>query len=217
MQTISGSNVHVLQSILLIQVKLMSMTDILVSPHGAQLTNMFLMDRNSSVMEFFPKGWLKLAGVGQYVYQWIASWSGMRHQGAWRDPNGDKCPYPEDDRRCMSIFKSGKIGHNETYFGEWARNVLAEVKTRKVEEASKKTSSTGCACTQLNCNLKRISYSINLSIQVDSSTSGYNSSFVQNCIQNEITWGKKKKKKTFNSKVKIELFFHHSGFLFYGP
>ncbi|KAM4088425.1 hypothetical protein ACJW30_07G070200 [Castanea mollissima] len=129
------------------QVKLMSMTDILVSPHGAQLTNMFLMDRNSSVMEFFPKGWLKLAGVGQYVYHWIASWSGMRHQGAWRDPNGDKCPYPEDDRRCMSIFKSGKIGHNETYFGEWARNVLAEVKTKKMEEASKKTSSTGCACS----------------------------------------------------------------------
>ncbi|KAF5448449.1 hypothetical protein F2P56_028984 [Juglans regia] len=138
------------------QVNLMSLTDILISPHGAQLTNMFLMDRNSSVMEFFPKGWLKLAGVGQYVYHWIASWSGMRHQGVWRDPNGEKCPYPEDDRRCMSIFKSGKIGYNETYFGEWARNVLNEVKTRKLEEqvnknsssssASSTTSSTGCGC-----------------------------------------------------------------------
>ncbi|KAJ0099771.1 hypothetical protein Patl1_21579 [Pistacia atlantica] len=92
------------------QVKLMSMTDILVSPHGAQLTNMFLMDRNSSVMEFFPKGWLKLAGVGQYVYHWIASWSGMRHQGAWRDPDGEKCSFPKYDRRCMSIYKSGRIG-----------------------------------------------------------------------------------------------------------
>uniref|UniRef100_A0A803MCD0 Glycosyltransferase 61 catalytic domain-containing protein n=2 Tax=Chenopodium quinoa TaxID=63459 RepID=A0A803MCD0_CHEQI len=81
------------------QVELMSITDILVSTHGAQLTNMFLMDRNSSVMEFFPKGWLKLAGVGQYVYHWIASWSGMKHQGAYRDPNGEPCPYPEDDRR----------------------------------------------------------------------------------------------------------------------
>lgn len=132
----------------------MSLTDILISPHGAQLTNMFFMDRNSSVMEFFPKGWLKLAGVGQYVYHWIASWSGMKHQGAWRDPNGEKCPYSEDDRRCMSFFKSGKIGYNETYFSEWARNVLNEVKTRKEEEqASMKNNTTttsnvvsGCAC-----------------------------------------------------------------------
>ncbi|CDO97400.1 unnamed protein product [Coffea canephora] len=116
------------------QVKLMSSTDILISPHGAQLTNMFLMDRNSNVLEFFPKGWLKLAGVGQYVYHWIASWSGMKHQGAWRDPDGEKCPYPEDDRRCMSIFKSGLIGHNQTYFSEWARNVLDDVKMRKMEE-----------------------------------------------------------------------------------
>ncbi|XP_059654673.1 uncharacterized protein LOC132301440 [Cornus florida] len=133
------------------QVKLMSLTDILISPHGAQLTNMFFMDRNSSVMEFFPKGWLKLAGVGQFVYHWIASWSGMRHQGAWRDPNGDHCPYLEDDRRCMSIYKSGMIGYNETFFAEWARNVLNEVKMRKMEEASRKSTSTdasnGCACS----------------------------------------------------------------------
>ncbi|XWS54542.1 hypothetical protein CRYUN_Cryun10bG0097900 [Craigia yunnanensis] len=98
--------------------KLMSLTDILISPHGAQLTNMFLMDRNSCVMEFFPKGWLKLAGVGQYVYHWMASWSGMRHRGAWRDPDGEICPYSEDDRRCMSLYKSGTIGYNETYFAE---------------------------------------------------------------------------------------------------
>lgn len=127
----------------------MSATDILVSPHGAQLTNMFLMDRNSSIMEFFPKGWLKLAGVGQYVYQWIASWSGMKHQGAYRDPNGEPCPYPEDDRRCMSIFKGGKIGHNDTYFREWARNVLNEVQTSKIEVATtnKGPTTSGCACT----------------------------------------------------------------------
>ena len=125
----------------------MSSTDILVSPHGAQLTNMFLMDRNSSVMEFFPKGWLKLAGVGQYVYQWIASWSGMRHQGAWRDPDGEACPYSEDDRRCMSVFKNGRIGYNETYFTEWARSVLTEVKMRKMEEASKESATfSGCSC-----------------------------------------------------------------------
>ena len=132
------------------QVKLMSMADILISPHGAQLTNMFLMERNSSVMEFFPKGWLKQAGVGQYVYHWIASWSGMKHQGSWRDPNGDECPYAEDDRRCMSIYKSGRIGYNETYFAEWARKVLAEVRTRKIEQASMKStapSSIDCACS----------------------------------------------------------------------
>ncbi|KAL2476870.1 hypothetical protein Fot_45884 [Forsythia ovata] len=133
------------------QVKLMSSTDILVSPHGAQLTNMFFMDRNSSVMEFFPKGWLKLAGVGQYVYHWIASWSGMIHRGAWRDPKGDHCPYPDEDRRCMAIYKGGKIGYNESFFSEWAENVLNEVKIRKAEEiASKKNTSrisNACGCT----------------------------------------------------------------------
>ncbi|OWM63627.1 hypothetical protein CDL15_Pgr008170 [Punica granatum] len=132
------------------QVKLMSLTDILVSPHGAQLTNMFLMDRNSSVMEFFPKGWLQLAGVGQYVYHWIASWSGMRHMGAWRDPDGEHCTYPENDRRCMSTYKSGLIGHNETHFSEWARTVLAQAKARKTEEALKNNSSSpssgSCTC-----------------------------------------------------------------------
>lgn len=132
------------------QVKLMSLTDILISPHGAQLTNLFLMERNSSVMEFFPKGWLKVAGVGQYVYHWMASWAGMKHQGSWRDPNGDDCPYSEDDRRCMTIYKAGRIGHNETHFAEWARNVLADVKTRKIQDTSMKSkagSSFGCACS----------------------------------------------------------------------
>lgn len=134
----------------------MSKTDILVSPHGAQLTNMFLMDRNSSVMEFFPKGWLKLAGVGQYVYQWIASWSGMKHQGAWRDPDGDYCPYSEDDRRCMSIYKSGTIGYNKTYFSEWATKVLNEVKARKLQlyhasNASAASSTTSAITTQCGC------------------------------------------------------------------
>ncbi|KAK6136469.1 hypothetical protein DH2020_029765 [Rehmannia glutinosa] len=132
------------------QVKLMSLTDILVSPHGAQLTNMFLMDRNSSVMEFFPKGWLKLAGIGQYVYHWIASWSGMNHRGAWRDTGGERCPFPEDDRRCMSIYKNARIGCNESYFSEWARNVLSDVKLRKAHNISKKSRnpvSSSCACS----------------------------------------------------------------------
>ncbi|KAL8109850.1 hypothetical protein AgCh_025808 [Apium graveolens] len=118
------------------QVQLMSSTDILISPHGAQLTNLFLMDKNSSVMEFYPKGWLNLAGVGQFVYKRMTIWSGMKHQGAWRDPNGDHCPYSENDRRCMSIYKDGKIGYNETQFAEWGKNVLNEVKRKKTEDAS---------------------------------------------------------------------------------
>ncbi|CAN6826716.1 hypothetical protein Bca4012_007726 [Brassica carinata] len=110
------------------QVELMKKTDVLVSPHGAQLTNLFLMDRNSSVMEFFPKGWLKLAGVGQLVYKWGANWSGMRHEGAWHDPFGETCKFPGTDKRCMSlVYKNAMIGYNETYFGEWARLVLSKV------------------------------------------------------------------------------------------
>ncbi|GMI83760.1 hypothetical protein like AT4G33600 [Hibiscus trionum] len=129
------------------QVKLMSLTDILISPHGAQLTNMFLMDRNSSVMEFFPKGWLKLAGAGQYVFHWMAGWSGMRHRGVWRDPDGENCPYSDDDPRCMSIYKNGLIGHNETHFAEWTKNVLNDVKTKKFEEeASKQESASNKTC-----------------------------------------------------------------------
>ncbi|KAL9141371.1 hypothetical protein ABFS82_14G098600 [Erythranthe guttata] len=111
----------------------MSLTDVMVSAHGAQLSNIFLMDKNSSVMELFPKGWLELAGVGQYVYRDLAGWSGMIHEGAWRDPAGDRRPFPENDQRCMSVvYKNGKIGHNETYFSEWARKVLGKVKLRKL-------------------------------------------------------------------------------------
>ncbi|PSS26189.1 Protein O-linked-mannose beta-1,4-N-acetylglucosaminyltransferase [Actinidia chinensis var. chinensis] len=134
------------------QVKLMSLTDIVVSPHGAQLTNLIFMDKNSSVMEFFPKGWLKLAGVGQYVFHWLASWSGMKHRGAWWDPDGDQCPYGDEDPRCKSFYKNGLIGYNETFFAEWTRNVLNDVKVRKMEEASKNgtivsLSDSGCACS----------------------------------------------------------------------
>ncbi|GLT52478.1 hypothetical protein SLA2020_258180 [Shorea laevis] len=133
------------------QVKLMSLTDILVSPHGAQLTNLFLMDRNSSIMEFYPKGWLKLAGVGQYVYRSMSSWAGMRHQGAWRDPDGERCPYPDDDGRCMSVYKNGRIGYNETFFTEWARNVLIELKARKLEEAVSREDQSDSASNTCHC------------------------------------------------------------------
>ncbi|KAI3929040.1 hypothetical protein MKX01_029569 [Papaver californicum] len=46
------------------QVSLMSSTDIVASPHGAQLTNQVLMDRGSSVMELFPRG---LTGVANML------------------------------------------------------------------------------------------------------------------------------------------------------
>lgn len=133
----------------IVQVKLMSTTDVLASPNGAQLTNLFMMDRNGSVMEFLPKGWLRYAGIGQYVYRWLASWSGMRFEGAWWDPVGEECPYPEDAAKCFDIYKNGQIGHNETHFSEWIRRVLGEVKLRKIGETvpNKKQDSIGaCAC-----------------------------------------------------------------------
>jgi capsular polysaccharide biosynthesis protein len=37
-------------------VRLLSATDVLISAHGAQMTNMMFMDRNSSIMEFYPMG-----------------------------------------------------------------------------------------------------------------------------------------------------------------
>ncbi|KAF8012899.1 hypothetical protein BT93_I0918 [Corymbia citriodora subsp. variegata] len=131
------------------QVKLMGLTDVLASPNGAQLTNLFLMDRNSSVMEFLPKGWLRYAGIGQFVYRWLASWSGMRFEGAWWDPVGDECPYPEDVAKCFDIYKNARVGHNETHFSEWTRKVLGEVKLQKMGEAvpnEKRHPIGSCAC-----------------------------------------------------------------------
>ncbi|KAI6700496.1 hypothetical protein NL676_014820 [Syzygium grande] len=128
----------------------MSMTDVLASPHGAQPTNLFIMDRNSSAMEFYPRGWVRYARVGQYVYQWLSSWSGMRHQGAWWDPIGDKCPYLEGDIRCFNIYKNGQIGHNQTHFSRWTRKVLGEVKLRKNADTVPKRKQDpmgGCACS----------------------------------------------------------------------
>ncbi|PKA55422.1 hypothetical protein AXF42_Ash006624 [Apostasia shenzhenica] len=126
------------------QVKLMSETDILVSPHGAQLTNMIFMEKNSSVLEFFPKGWLELAGAGQYVYQWLADWSGMRHQGQWRDPAGQSCPFGDDKPRCFTFHKDAQIGHDELFFSQWAAEVLRETKVRKSPPAS--TTSVDSSC-----------------------------------------------------------------------
>lgn len=94
------------------------------------------MDRKSSVMEFYPKGWLEYAGSGQYAYHWMANQSGMKHQGAWWDPIGEECPSPQDQWQCFSYHKDGMVGHNETYFAEWARRVIDEVRLMKQEQAS---------------------------------------------------------------------------------
>lgn len=131
----------------------MTYTDIVVSPHGAQLTNMLFMDRDSSVMEFFPKGWLELAGIGQYAHHWMADQSGMNHRGSWWEPLGKKeCPVPQNDLECFDFYKDGTIGHNETHFAEWARTVLNQVRKSKLEMATKRSSnkprpiSIACKC-----------------------------------------------------------------------
>lgn len=131
-----------------IQVRVMTNTDIIASPHGAQLTNILFMDRGSSMMEFFPKGWLQHAGVGQYVYHWMANQSGMKHQGSWWDPIGNECPYPPNQElECFLFHKDGKVGHNETYFSQWARKVLNQVRLSKMEQqASKINVGSTCEC-----------------------------------------------------------------------
>ncbi|KAG8368620.1 hypothetical protein BUALT_Bualt15G0064300 [Buddleja alternifolia] len=49
-------------------------------------------------------------------------------------------PLPENDRRCMSVYKNARIGYNDTYFSEWAKNVLNDViMLRKAQEMSTKT------------------------------------------------------------------------------
>ncbi|KAI3885952.1 hypothetical protein MKW92_007791 [Papaver armeniacum] len=122
------------------QVSLMSSTDIVASPHGAQLTNQVLMDR----------GWKELAGVGQFAHHWVASASGMRHEGAWWDQQGDNiCPPAESDR-CFKYFKGAQVGHNETYFAEWSRRVINQVKTDKLEQVIK---SLGTTESPINSNI----------------------------------------------------------------
>ncbi|KAE9457377.1 hypothetical protein C3L33_10721, partial [Rhododendron williamsianum] len=129
------------------QVRVMTNTDIFASPHGQQQTNMLFMDQGSSVMEFFPKGWLEHAGVGVYAYHWMANQSGMKHQGAWWDPIGEECPNPEQELECFLFHKDSKVGHNETYFAEWARKVLNQVRVSKLEQASKaQVTSSACEC-----------------------------------------------------------------------
>jgi hypothetical protein len=110
---------------------LLSETDVLATAHGAQMTNMIFMDRNSSVMEFYPFGWKERAGIGQYVFRWLADWAGMRHQGAYRDSGGPACNGTDARLQCLDSFKNSQIGHDEAHFTQWATNVLQEMKEYK--------------------------------------------------------------------------------------
>ncbi|CAN4092392.1 unnamed protein product [Withania somnifera] len=152
---VEGCVLHIVQSEDLSfcdQVKVLTNTDIVASPVGAQLTNMLFMDGESSVMEFYPKGWLEYAGSGQYAYHWMANQSGMKHEGAWWDPIGEECPTPQDQWQCFSFHKDGMVGHNETYFAEWARRVIDQVRLIKLEQASvdqankRQQDSKACVC-----------------------------------------------------------------------
>ncbi|KAJ3709246.1 hypothetical protein LUZ61_012951 [Rhynchospora tenuis] len=148
------------------QVRSMRKTDIVVTTHGGQLTNMVFMPPGSSVMEMFPTGWLEGAGSGQFIYLWFAGWSRMHYENAWRDPHGIRCPYPnfassstsstsnnKSDitnmmKRCFAIRqKNQKVGVDEVYLARWISKVLAKAIIRKVKLNLNTTTITPkCAC-----------------------------------------------------------------------
>eukprot|EP01018_Ginkgo_biloba_P034836 Gb_01085 [translate_table: standard] len=136
-QKVSGCNfrlLHIGNLSFCEQVSAMSTTDILATAHGAQLTNILFMSKGSSVMEMFPKGWLEGAGVGQYIYHWFANWSGMKHEGTYRDTEGPKCPNPEEGRvPCFLFHKDRQVGHNQTYLAMWTADVIQRFQSRSME------------------------------------------------------------------------------------
>ena len=109
--------------------KAVSYSDILVSAHGAQLTNMIFMSPGGRIMEMFPKGWLELAGHGQFIYRNLANWVGLHHEGYWRDPSTPPCPNPSDSKACFHHYKDQRIGINVTYIGDWLGDVISDVKS----------------------------------------------------------------------------------------
>lgn len=131
------------------QVRVMTYTNIVATPHGAQLTNMLFMEPGSRVMEFFPRGWLELAGIGRHAHRWTAELCGMIHEGTYWELLGTKdCPNPHQDLDCFLFYKDGQVGHNETFFAEWTRDVLSRVRESKLEEAKKRLQPkrTTCVC-----------------------------------------------------------------------
>lgn len=111
------------------QVETMSKTDILVSAHGAQLANMIFMSPGGRVLEMFPKGWLELAGPGQYVFRNLCTMVGLKHEGFWRDPSTPDCPNPRIQGQCMSFYKGQNIGLNATYVASWIGKVIQDFRS----------------------------------------------------------------------------------------
>lgn len=121
----------------------MSSSDVLISVHGAQLTNMMFMNPGSRVMELFPKGWLEFAGVGQDIYKWHADWTRVVHAGRWRDPDGPDCPFPTSQTLdCLLFFKDRPVGLNATHLALWTRSVLTATNHHSDQEEAPGS----CAC-----------------------------------------------------------------------
>jgi hypothetical protein len=116
----------------LVQVELMTSTDVLVTVHGAQITNAMFMTAGASLMEMYPKGWLEYMGVGQMIYQFLADWAKLVHEGVWRDSEGPECPYPSTEiLRCLYFHKDSEVGLNATHLAQWTENVLHNFLERK--------------------------------------------------------------------------------------
>ncbi|KAG0564796.1 hypothetical protein KC19_8G141000 [Ceratodon purpureus] len=118
------------------QIKSMMETDILVSVHGAQLTNMIFMSQGGRILEMFPKGWLELAGGGQYIYRQLALWNGLVHEGYWRDEDQPECPFKDDSAKCFTFYKDQDVGMNETHVSTWLGRVLEDFRSVKVGDGS---------------------------------------------------------------------------------
>ncbi|MCO5606899.1 hypothetical protein L7F22_061090 [Adiantum nelumboides] len=106
------------------QVEVMSRTNILVSAHRAQLANMIFMPPRGRIMEMFPRGWLEMAGHGQYIYRNLVNWVDLQHEGGWRDPYTSPCPNPSDVGACFSHCKNQPLGINVTYIENWLGDVI---------------------------------------------------------------------------------------------
>lgn len=113
----------------------MSRTDVLVSTHGAQLTNMMFMSEGGYVMEMMPKGWLEFAGVGQYIYTWLAEWTRLKHEGIWRDTDGPDCPFDASETlKCFFFFKDIDVGLNRTHLALWTAQTLQKAQLDKQQQ-----------------------------------------------------------------------------------